>query len=134
LEQEGLVTALRVRLAAVEARAGLQTELTVEGERRLPIVIEQELYRIAQEALNNVMKHARAQQVTIRLQFTDETVCLQVRDDGIGFDPLTARNAGGMGLHSFEQRAAKVGGSLTLESSPGKGTTVTVEIGTRGNS
>ena len=71
LEQEGLVTALQVRLAAVEARAGLQTELTVEGERRLPIVIEQELYRIAQEALNNVMKHARAQHVTIRLQFTD---------------------------------------------------------------
>jgi signal transduction histidine kinase/ligand-binding sensor protein len=134
LEQEGFVAALQVRLAAVEARAGLQTELTVEGERRLPIVIEQELYRIAQEALNNVMKHARAQHVTIHLQFTDTTTCLQVRDDGIGFDPLTARNAGGMGLHSFEERAAKVGGRVTLESSPGKGTTVTVEIGTRGNS
>jgi len=134
LEQEGLVAALQIRLAAVEARAGLQTEFTVEGERRLPIVIEQELYRIAQEALNNVMKHARAQQVTIRLQFTDETVCLQVRDDGIGFDPLTARNAGGMGLHSFEERAAKVGGQVTLESRPGEGTTVTVEIGPRGNS
>jgi len=134
LEQEGLVTALRVRLAAVETRAGLQTELTMEGERRLPIVIEQELYRIAQEALNNVMKHAGAQHVTIRLQFTDTTTCLQVRDDGIGFDPLTARNAGGMGLHSFEERAAKVGGRVTLESSPGEGTTVTVEIGTRGNS
>jgi signal transduction histidine kinase/ligand-binding sensor protein len=133
LEQEGLVAALQIRLAAVEARAGLQTELTVEGERRLPIVIEQELYRIAQEALNNVMKHARAHQVTIRLQFTDKTVCLQVRDDGIGFDPHTARNAGGMGLRSFEERAAKMGGQLTLESSPGEGTTVTVEIGTRGN-
>jgi signal transduction histidine kinase len=130
LEQEGLVTALQIRLAAVEARAGLQTELTVEGERRLPIVIEQELYRIAQEALNNVMKHARAQQVTIRLQFTDKTVCLQVRDDGIGFDPLIARNAGGVGLRSFEERAAKVGGQVTLESSPGKGTLVTVSIGT----
>ena len=129
LEQEGLVTALRVRLAAVEARAGLQTELEVEGERRLPIVIEQELYRIAQEALNNVMKHAAAQQVTIRLQFTDTTVCLQVCDDGIGFDPLTARNAGGVGLRSFEERAAKVGGRVTVESSPGEGTTVTVVIG-----
>ena len=101
-------------------------------------MIEQELYRIAQEALNNVMKHARARQVTIRLQYgrtaVHPNVCLQVRDDGIGFDPLTARNAGGMGLHSFEERAAKVGGRVTLESSPGKGTTVTVEIGTRGNS
>jgi signal transduction histidine kinase len=118
----------------VEARAGLQAELEVEGERRLPIVIEQELYRIAQEALNNVMKHAGAQHVTIRLQFTDTTTCLQVSDDGIGFDPLTARNAGGVGLRSFEERAAKVGGQVTLESSPGEGTTVTVEIGTRGNS
>ena len=130
LEQEGLVAALQVRLASVEARAGLQTELTVEGERRLPIVIEQELYRIAQEALNNVMKHARAQHVTVRLQFADKTVYLQVSDDGIGFDPLTARNAGGVGLRSFEERAAKVGGRVTLESSPGAGTTVTIRIGT----
>ncbi|MBN1886525.1 MAG: ATP-binding protein, partial [Thermoflexales bacterium] len=130
LEQEGLVTALRVRLAAVEARAGLQTELEVEGERRLPIGIEQELYRIAQEALNNVMKHAKARHVTIRLQFTDTTVCLQVRDDGLGFDPLTARDSGGMGLHGFEARAAKVGGRVTVDSSPEQGTTVRVEIET----
>jgi signal transduction histidine kinase len=134
LEQEGLVTALRVRLAAVEARAGLQTELEVEGERRLPIMIEQELYRIAQEALNNVMKHAQAQHVTIRLQYGQAavcpTVCLQVRDDGIGFDQCTAMNAGGVGLRSFEERAAKVGGRVTVESSPGQGTTVTVEIET----
>jgi signal transduction histidine kinase/ligand-binding sensor protein len=129
LEQEGLVTALRVRLAAVEARAGLQTELEVEGERRLPVGIEQELYRIAQEALNNVMKHAKAQHVTIRLQFTDTTVCLRVCDDGIGFDPLSARNTGGMGLHGFEERAAKVGGRVMVDSRPGQGTTVTVEIG-----
>jgi signal transduction histidine kinase len=59
LEQEGLVAALRVRLAAVEARAGLQAELEIEGERWLPIAIEQELYRIAQEALNNVTKMPR---------------------------------------------------------------------------
>jgi signal transduction histidine kinase/ligand-binding sensor protein len=132
LEQEGLVTALRVRLAAVEARAGLQTELEVEGERRLPIAIEQELYRIAQEALNNVMKHANAQHVTIRLQYGQSDVrpgvFMQVRDDGIGFDPLTAMEAGGMGLHSFEERAAKMGGRITVESRPGQGTTVTVSI------
>jgi signal transduction histidine kinase len=130
LEREGLVAALQVRLAAVEARAGIQTEIAVEGERRLPILMEQELYRIAQEALNNVMKHAKAQHVAIRLQFTDTTVCLQVRDDGIGFDPLTGRNAGGIGLRSIEERAAKVGGRITLESSLGEGTTVTVIIGT----
>jgi signal transduction histidine kinase/ligand-binding sensor protein len=133
LEQEGLVAALQVRLAAVEARAGLQTELAVEGARRLPIVIEQELYRIAEGALNNVVKHARAQHVTVRLRFTDQVVSLQVCDDGMGFDPLIARSAGGMGLHGFEERAAKVGGRVTLESSPGEGTTVTVVIGAEGN-
>jgi signal transduction histidine kinase/ligand-binding sensor protein len=130
LEQEGLVTALRVRLAAVEARAGLQTKLEVEGERRLPITIEQELYRIAQEALNNVMKHAKAQHVTIRLQYGQTAVRLHVRDDGIGFDPLTAMSAGGVGLRSFEERAAQLDGRVTVDSSPGQGTTVTVEIGT----
>jgi signal transduction histidine kinase len=132
LEQEGLVTALRIRLAAVEARAGLQAELEIAGERRLPIVIEQELYRIAQEALNNVIKHAEAQQVTVRLQFTDATVCLQVRDDGVGFDPITARSAGGVGLRSFEERAAKLGGQITMESQLGQGTMVTVVIATQG--
>ncbi|MBN1873707.1 MAG: PocR ligand-binding domain-containing protein [Anaerolineae bacterium] len=130
LEQEGLVTALRIRLAAVEARAGVHAELEVEGERRLPIGIEQELYRIAQEALNNIMKHARAQYVTIRIHFTAGEVCLQVRDDGTGFDPHSAQTTGGMGLHSFAARAAKIGGHVTVDSQPGQGTTVTVHVAT----
>ncbi len=128
LEQEGLVTALRVRLAAVETRAGVHTEFEVEGERRLPIGIEQELYRIAQEALNNVMKHAGAQNVTLRLQFTDGVIRLQVRDDGAGFDPSLAPTTGGMGLRSFVARAAKIGGQVTVDSRPGHGTTVTVTV------
>ncbi len=128
LEQEGLVTALRVRLAAVEARAGVHTDFEVEGERRLPIGIEQELYRIAQEALNNVMKHAGAQNVTLRLQFTDGVIRLQVRDDGVGFDPSLAAGSGGMGLRSFVARAAKIGGQVTVDSRPGHGTTVTVTV------
>ena len=107
LEQDGLVTALRVRLAAVEARAGVRTELKVEGERRLPIAMEQELYRIAQEALNNMMKHALAEHVTLKVQFDDENVCLQIRDDGVGFDPRSVADGGGMGLPSFAARAAK---------------------------
>ena len=132
LEKEGLVTALQARLAAVETRAGLKPEFRVEGERRLPLFVEQELYRIAQEALNNVLKHARAQHVTVYLQFAAETVCLEVCDDGAGFDPLTARNAGGVGLHSIEERAAKVGGKSTIESKPGDGTKVRVEIANPG--
>ncbi len=130
LEQEGLVTALRLRLAAVEARAGVHTELEVDGERRLPIGIEQELYRIAQEALNNIMKHAKAKHIKIRLQFIDKTVCLQVQDDGIGFELNALQINGGMGLQSFAARTAKLGGHLAVESRPGQGTTVTVTIST----
>ncbi|HTP11341.1 MAG TPA: GAF domain-containing sensor histidine kinase, partial [Anaerolineae bacterium] len=85
LEQEGLVAALQARVAAVETRASLHTEFLVEGDRRLPFLIEQELYGIAQEALNNVGKHAKAKHVTLNLQFTDKIVCLEVRDDGVGF-------------------------------------------------
>ena len=78
LEKDGLVTALRIRMATVETRAGVHAELKVEGERRLPIGIEQELYRIAQEALNNIMKHAQAQYVVILLRFTTQSVCMQI--------------------------------------------------------
>ncbi len=128
LEEEGLVTALRLRLAAVEARAGVRADLKVEGERRLPIGVEQELYRIAQEVLNNIMKHARAQNVTLLLQFVDGVVKLQVHDDGVGFDPRSALTSGGMGLRSIAARAAKIGGHVTVDSQPGQGTTVTLNV------
>ena len=95
LEAEGLVAALQARLAAVEGRAGLQTEFRVEGERRLPIAIEAELFWIAQEALNNVRKHAAAQHVTVHLHFTAATICLEVLDDGVGFDPEQCPPKGG---------------------------------------
>ncbi len=128
LEQEGLVTALRVRLAAVEARAGVHAELEVEGERRLPITVEQELYRIAQEALNNIMKHAQAEHVTLRMRYEKESVYLQIRDDGTGFDLRSVKRSGGMGLQSFTARATKIGGRVTVDSQPGEGTTITVHV------
>jgi len=126
LEEEGLVTALRLRLAAVEARAGVRADLRVENERRLPIGVEQELYRIAQEVLNNIMKHAKAQHVTLLLQFVDGIVTLRLHDDGVGFDPRSAETSGGMGLRSIAARASKIGGQLTVDSRPGQGTTVTL--------
>jgi signal transduction histidine kinase len=130
LETEGLVAALQARLAAVEGRAGLQTEFRVEGERRLPIAIEEELYWIAQEALNNVRKHAAAQHVTVHLHFTAAAIVLEVADDGVGFDPqaVRAEGRGGGGLRSIAERAARVGGRLTHESRPGEGTRLRVEV------
>ena len=107
LETEGLVAALQARLAAVEGRAGLQTEFRVEGERRLPIAIEAELYWIAQEALNNVRKHAAARHVTVHLHFTAATVCLEVLDDGVGFDPQAVPAERRGGLRTIAERTAR---------------------------
>jgi signal transduction histidine kinase len=130
LEIEGLVAVLQARLAAVEARAGLRVDFRVEGERRLPIAIEADLYWIAQEALNNVLKHAQAQHVAVHLRFTASTVSLEVHDDGVGLDLQKARSEGrgGVGLRSIAERAGRVGGKLTYESQPGEGTRLRVEV------
>ena len=129
LEAEGLVAALQARLAAVEGRAGLKTEFRIEGERRLPVAIEEELYWIAQEALNNV-RNMRLPSMTVHLHFTAASVCLEVQDDGVGFDPQAVRSEGrgGGGLRSIAERTVRVGGKLTYESKPGKGTRVIVEV------
>ena len=131
LETEGLVSVLRARLAAVENRAGLKTEVLVEGERRLPIAIEEELYRIAQEGLNNVVKHAKAKYVRIHIQYEDESTSLEVIDDGLGFDTKTADQSGGFGLQGIKERIQHLGGSLEIESAPMKGTRLSVRVPTR---
>jgi signal transduction histidine kinase len=128
LQKEGLVAALQARLEAVEGRAGLETEFKVEGKGRLPLEIEEELYRIAQEALNNALKHAQPHCVIVSLRQAQRTVTLEVADDGIGFDPTTAREQGGLGLRGMEERAAQLGGRLTVKSRPGGGTRVRVEV------
>jgi len=128
LEEEGLAAALQGRLASVETRTGLQTELHVEEERRLLLSVEEELYWIAQEALNNVVKHAQAKKVTVRLQYDDETACLAVSDDGIGFEPAEARQSGGMGFRGMAERAERINGKLEVESAPGQGTMLRVTV------
>ncbi len=127
-EQEGLVAALQARLAAVENRSGLKTEIKTEGSKQLPISLEKELYRIAQEGLNNVVKHAQARNVRIKVIYGDTSATLEIRDDGTGFDLQTARESGGMGLRGIEERVQKIGGSLTVESSPKTGTKLTVTV------
>jgi signal transduction histidine kinase len=128
LEDEGLVAALQARLEAIEARAGLQIDLRAEGKSTLPIAIEEELYKIALEALNNVVKHAKAEQVTVHLLFTDQGCSLTIQDDGAGFDPVTVQGEGGLGLRSIAERAQQIGGNLLLESAPTQGTKLHVEV------
>ena len=128
LAKEGLVSALQARLAAVETRAGLLTHLDVEGEKRLSLAVDTELFWIAVEALNNVVKHARATNLEVRLAYDDHTVNLEVCDDGIGFDPETARQGGGMGLGGIEERVQRIHGQWEIRSKPGEGTAVRVRV------
>jgi PAS domain S-box-containing protein len=128
LQEEGLIATLQARLAAVETRAGLQTEIHVGGERRLPVPLEEELYWIAQEALNNVVKHAEAHQVAVRLDFDNNNVRFEVVDDGIGFDAEQARDSGGMGLRGIRERVQQIGGKLEITGISGEGTTLRVTV------
>jgi len=134
LEQQGLVAALQDRLDAVEGRAGLHTQLKVEGDGRLPLEIEEGLYRIAQEALNNALKHAQARQVTVHLHQGAPATVLEITDDGVGFDPTAIEEKGGLGLRGLEERVQRIGGTLKVESAPGKGTKVRITVGLWGNS
>ncbi len=132
LEHAGLVAALHDRLAAVEGRADIKARLLADDDIDLSLEKETMLYYIAQEALNNIMKHADARSVTIFLKSRKTSVTLEVMDDGRGFDPK-ATGKGGMGLRIMQERVAKADGTLTIKSAPGKGTKVTVKIGTNKN-
>lgn len=128
LKREGLMGALQQRLDAVEKRAGVDARLLVEGMVELPAAVEEELYRIAQEALNNALKHAAAGSVAVRIRADEEQVTLEVEDDGRGFDPEAVDAEGGLGLISMQERADKLSGSLDVASTPGKGTRVSVSV------
>jgi PAS domain S-box-containing protein len=128
LEDEGLVAALQARIAAVESRGGVQVEVCADGERRLPFSIEEALYWITQEALNNAVKHAKAQHVTVHLRFDEEKVCLEVRDDGLGFDAAQVQHTGGLGMRGIKERVQQIDAELQIHSIPEEGTTIKVEV------
>lgn len=128
LEREGLAAALRARLESVEARAGIETTLQVEGNGRLPRQLEAGLYRIAQEALNNALKHAGADQVRLTLRLGTERVELEVADNGCGFVIDGAQQRGGLGLRGMYERAQELGGSLSIHSASDTGTRVALEV------
>lgn len=122
----GLVGALDQRLDAVERRAGIEAWLRVTGNDTLPGPLEEQLLLIAQEALNNALKYARATAVMVAIQFRETNVCLTIEDNGRGFEPLTIGHQGGMGLVGMQERAAQLGGELSIMSAPGRGTAVSV--------
>ncbi len=127
-ESEGLTGALKLRLNTVEARAGMQTSLEVNGENLITSPLDLDLYRIATEALNNALKHSRATRVDVRLNAdTESRLCtLEIIDNGSGFNQEN-RNPGGIGLTSMQERAARTGGELTIVSDGIKGTIIRFE-------
>jgi signal transduction histidine kinase len=129
LEQVGLVAALQARLSTVEGRATLQTRLIADEIGQLPAPVEQALYRVAQEALNNALKHARAGKITVELRRRGTLLSLTISDDGIGFDPAAAGLNGGQGLRGIGERVSQLHGRLSLKSAPGSGSQLHVEIG-----
>jgi signal transduction histidine kinase len=128
LEQGGLARALQSRLDAVEGRSGIRVEVDVAGREELRPAVEKELYNIAREALNNVLKHARAKQVRVLLRFAGDGAEIEVADDGVGFLPAGGGAEGGLGIPGMRERADRIGATLRIETVPGKGTTVAVQV------
>ncbi len=125
---DGLVSMLEKRLETVERRAGVAYELCADDLRHLPVAVETELYRVAQEALNNMLKHSAATRVTIAIRYRHGDLVMQVKDNGKGFDPAAVAGKGGIGLASIQERAERLGGTCQISSRLGRGTTVQVTL------
>jgi signal transduction histidine kinase len=127
LETEGLVAALTRQVAVLRARYRLAVEADLADEAALSLEQKQALYRIAQEALHNIIKHAQASAVVLRLAQEGSEIVLQMQDNGRGFDPR-GPFPGHLGLHSMQERATKMGGTLSIESAPGQGTRISGRV------
>lgn len=131
LDDLGLVPALKRHLSDLKEQRGLSVELTVQGlDRRMPSAVEVAGFRIVQEALNNVQKHARAASVEVRIEFAKDVLGITVTDDGRGFavgDALSERGEH-YGLLSMRERVELLEGTCEIESAPGRGTSIKVRL------
>lgn len=137
LERSRLPAALAELAERWSAASGVPVTVEITGEttgedpadggaRPLPAAVEVALFRVAQEALANVARHARASRAGLTLSYLDDVVLLDIRDDGVGFDP--GAGGAGFGLGSMRQRVAEAGGTLEIESAPGQGTAIAVSV------
>jgi two-component system, NarL family, sensor histidine kinase UhpB len=137
LDDHGLVAALETQLKRFSARTGIEARLDTAGEPdELPDVVQTAIYRVSQEALTNVTRHAGATVVELAVAQAEDGVELRVSDDGSGFDPAVLPHANsltpgrGLGLIGMAERARLVGGELDVRSAPGGGTTITLRVPT----
>jgi PAS domain S-box-containing protein len=123
LETEGLVAALKQQAAALKARHEIPVHATLGEEPDFPLEKKEALYRIAQEALHNIVKHAHASKADLKLERDAGSIALEISDDGNGFDS-SEDFSGHLGLKSMRERVARLGGTLRIESAPGEGTRI----------
>jgi PAS domain S-box-containing protein len=128
LESEGVVAALKKQAAALEARHRIEVEVDLCEEPEASLETKEALYCIAQEALHNVLKHARASSVKIKMKPDDSSgITLEICDDGVGFE-VKGEYPGHLGLRSMHERASRLGGTLEVQSAPNKGTRICTRI------
>jgi len=131
LEGKGLPAALKENIQEWSRQSEISAEVRVKGQRSINLEIEQAVFRIVQEALSNIARHSHANQVEIKLVFTQDIVTCSILDNGTGFDPLSIRK--GFGVQSMRERAERLGGTLLIESKQGQGTTITIIIPINGS-
>lgn len=126
LRHLGIVRGLEGLCDGVSQQHNVQVDLEIEQAQDLPDDVSLCLFRVAQEALNNAVRHGKAARVSVKLFRRDDLLCLEVRDAGVGFDPEVT--SGGLGLVSMRERLRIVGGTLLLHSSPGQGTVIEAAV------
>ncbi|HSO11396.1 MAG TPA: two-component regulator propeller domain-containing protein [Anaerolineales bacterium] len=129
LQEKGLPAVLREYAFEWENRNDIKINLTLHKERRLPLGIEQAIYRVTQESLANVARHSHANHVDISLMYNGGTLQLSVADDGRGFD--VGLKGHGLGLRSIRERVGSIHGTVQIQSAPGQGTRIIVQVPTK---
>jgi signal transduction histidine kinase len=128
VEEEGLGEALRKHARERLKHDGLSVEVIIQGERRLGAQIEDGIFRIVQEALNNIVKHAKTDSALVDVDLSGENASILIEDHGIGFEPgEIEKEAGKFGIASMKERAAAISGALQISSSPGQGTSIRID-------
>jgi PAS domain S-box-containing protein len=127
IERDGLVSTIQQRLASVEGRSGIQARMLADTEILLSVEKETEIYYIVEEALNNILKHANAKSVLVKLKQRKESIFLEIEDNGCGFDSDNVK-FGGKGLGNIKERAKRIKGKLKIASSLDHGTKISLDV------
>jgi signal transduction histidine kinase len=127
IAKDGLISKIQQRLASVEGRSDIQARMIANTEISLSTEKETEIYYIVEESLNNILKHGNANSVQIKFKKRKESICIEIIDDGRGFNPKDVE-LGGKGLANMKDRARRIDGKLRITSSPGKGTKISLVV------